>query len=141
MKRVVPGAKSKKRERVARKRAKEGGEREKSFVHRLGPLRGLMNAGVAAGDSRCRQTGRTWSRSLSLFCALFHYRLPVPRYFFFFSCFAKREREKERETKKRRKKRTDDFNDVVLRFTGSASKRKTTVGARGGEGGCRGRKS
>lgn len=49
-------------------------------MHRLA-LRGLMNAGVAAGDSRCRQTRRTWPRSLSLFYALFHYRLVL---FFFF---------------------------------------------------------
>ena len=121
---------------MARKRAKEGGEREKSLVHRLGPLRGLMNAGVAAGDSRCRQTGRRrWSRSLSLFCALFHYRLQFPGIFFLSFLLRKkgeRKRTKERESEKQKEKReNDDFNDV-LRFTGSASKRKTTVGREGG---------
>ena len=51
------------------------GKRKREIVHRLA-LRGLMNAG-SVGDSRCRQTGRTWPRSLSLFSALFHYRLDL----------------------------------------------------------------
>lgn len=51
------------------------GKRKREIVHRLA-LRGLMNAG-SVGDSRCRQTGRTWPRSLSLFSALFHYRLAL----------------------------------------------------------------
>lgn len=56
-------------EGVDEKAQNKGREREKSCIGSR--VRGLMNAG-AAGDSRCRRTGRTWPRSLSLFCALFH---------------------------------------------------------------------
>lgn len=73
-------------------------------MHRLA-LRGLMNAGVA-GDSRCRQTGRTWPRSLSLFYALFHYRLVL--LFFFF--------------------RKKDLNDVILRSTDPQVRKKQQWG-------------
>ena len=62
--------------------------------------------------------------------------IAVPRYFFSFFLASRERREKENEREKesekqKEKRENDDFNDV-LRFTGSASKRKTTVGREGG---------